>query len=215
MGGTKVCADCGKEKPVSGFPKRKANKDGLYSYCKVCSAARTAEYRRANPEKVAKQKAEHYANHRERILAEQAKYRAENPEKMAAQDAAKYLANREKILAKVAAYRTANPEKVAAVKAAWYEEHYEQVVVYRRNRRARERNAPGTHTAEDVQSQYDRQDGKCRWCGCEVGDNYHVDHVVPLSKGGSNWPSNLVVACPSCNLSKHSKHPMDFAGIML
>jgi 5-methylcytosine-specific restriction endonuclease McrA len=46
----------------------------------------------------------------------------------------------------------------------------------------------------------------------EVGDTYHVDHVVPISKGGSNDPSNLVVACAPCNLRKNDKLPHEFAG---
>jgi hypothetical protein len=75
-------------------------------------------------------------------------------------------------------------------------------------------NAPGTHTAEDVQAQYDRQKGRCYYCHKKLDDKYHIDHVIPLAKGGSDGPENLVVACQFCNLSKHDKHPMDFDGRM-
>ena len=31
---------------------------------------------------------------------------------------------------------------------------------------------------------------------------YHVDHVVPLMRGGSNDPDNICLACKPCNLAK-------------
>jgi 5-methylcytosine-specific restriction endonuclease McrA len=38
-----------------------------------------------------------------------------------------------------------------------------------------------------------------------------VDHVLPLSRGGSNGPENLQLLCPKCNLVKGSRHPDDWA----
>lgn len=92
----------------------------------------------------------------------------------------------------------------------------------RRQRRAREYDAPGSYTDSDVQAQYARQRGRCYWqtsesCkarGGKLGDDYQPDHVVPLILGGSNWPSNLVVSCSTCNYSKAGQHPMDWAGVM-
>jgi 5-methylcytosine-specific restriction endonuclease McrA len=77
-------------------------------------------------------------------------------------------------------------------------------------RRARKAKATGTHTADDILAQYERQSGACYWCDAEVGQDYHVDHVVPLSKGGSDGPDNLVIACPTCNLRKGAKMPDEF-----
>lgn len=34
---------------------------------------------------------------------------------------------------------------------------------------------------------------------------FDVDHIRPLSRGGSNWPDNLACACASCNRSKNDK----------
>lgn len=42
----------------------------------------------------------------------------------------------------------------------------------------------------------------CRWCGAYCKDDYHVDHITPLSRGGSNRIENICIACPKCNLSK-------------
>lgn len=44
----------------------------------------------------------------------------------------------------------------------------------------------------------------CSYCGKYTRDG-HVDHVVPLSKGGDDSLSNLVWACRACNLSKRDQ----------
>lgn len=53
-----------------------------------------------------------------------------------------------------------------------------------------------------------RFDFKCRYCGrsSEDGVKLHVDHVIPVSKGGTNEQSNLVAACQDCNLGKGDKN---------
>jgi 5-methylcytosine-specific restriction endonuclease McrA len=37
------------------------------------------------------------------------------------------------------------------------------------------------------------------------GSECHVDHVVPLARGGTHTRDNLATACPSCNISKGTK----------
>ena len=51
-----------------------------------------------------------------------------------------------------------------------------------------------------------RDDSTCYLCGkhCKPGD-IHLDHVIPLSKGGRHHPGNIRVACAYCNLSKGAK----------
>jgi 5-methylcytosine-specific restriction endonuclease McrA len=43
-----------------------------------------------------------------------------------------------------------------------------------------------------------------------LGRSYHVDHKQPVSRGGSNWPENLAVTCPTCNLRKSDKTEAEF-----
>jgi 5-methylcytosine-specific restriction endonuclease McrA len=40
----------------------------------------------------------------------------------------------------------------------------------------------------------------CCYCYKALGSDFHVDHIIPLSFGGTNNLSNLVLACPKCNL---------------
>ena len=42
---------------------------------------------------------------------------------------------------------------------------------------------------------------KCHYCGNKTID-LEIDHVIPLSKGGSNKQGNLVLACQKCNREK-------------
>lgn len=50
MAETKHCPQCKSVKPHAGFPARKSNKDGLYTYCRPCSTSRAKAYYLANHE---------------------------------------------------------------------------------------------------------------------------------------------------------------------
>jgi 5-methylcytosine-specific restriction endonuclease McrA len=53
-----------------------------------------------------------------------------------------------------------------------------------------------------------RDNFKCRYCGAMPGsDQLEVDHLIPVSRGGSDSPLNLVAACKKCNRGR-SDHPL-------
>jgi 5-methylcytosine-specific restriction endonuclease McrA len=56
-----------------------------------------------------------------------------------------------------------------------------------------------------VKSIGDKQQWLCVYCKCDVSQKYHVDHIIPLSKGGKHKPENIQVLCPSCNVRKSNK----------
>lgn len=85
----------------------------------------------------------------------------------------------------------------------WRQNNKEACIAYNRNRRARLIKAEGAHTIEDIKTLFDQQKGVCLICGCDLRvHGQHVDHMVPLVKGGSNSPDNLQLLCPKCNTSK-------------
>lgn len=86
---------------------------------------------------------------------------------------------------------------------------------YSRTRRARKRGASGSHTPKDVARIYAMQRGRCYWCDVALGPEWHVDHRMPLARGGGNGADNIVIACIPCNLRKHDKTPEEFAGVLL
>jgi 5-methylcytosine-specific restriction endonuclease McrA len=111
-------------------------------------------------------------------------------------------------------WRKLNAEKIAAdVKirgAKWKRENKERVRVHNRNREAVKKAAEGTHTAEDIKRLRDRQKDKCACCKTKLNGNGHVDHIIALSRGGSNWPKNLQLLCEHCNCTKHARDPVEF-----
>lgn len=77
---------------------------------------------------------------------------------------------------------------------------------FQHNRRARLKENGGSHTPKQIQEQFTRQKGKCYYCRVKM-EKYQIDHVVPVSKGGSNDISNIVLACPPCNQQKNDRLP--------
>lgn len=53
---------------------------------------------------------------------------------------------------------------------------------------------------------WDKSEGRCWYCGTQMNPfaDFHVDHVHPVSRGGSNSLANLVPACESCNMAKRA-----------
>lgn len=56
-----------------------------------------------------------------------------------------------------------------------------------------------------VRKMFSEQEGCCAYCRKDITGEYHVEHIVPLSGGGSNERDNLCLSCPPCNLVAGSK----------
>lgn len=108
------------------------------------------------------------------------------------------------------AYIHKNAEVVSIRKKAYYDTHPEQRRIEAHNRRARERAVGGKHTVKDVQDQFQRQKGKCYYCKTDLANGYEIDHIIPISRGGSNGIDNIVLACPGCNACKYAKLPHEW-----
>jgi 5-methylcytosine-specific restriction endonuclease McrA len=88
----------------------------------------------------------------------------------------------------------------------------EKKLFHQNNRRAKQLNAGGTFTTEQVKELYEKQHGNCAICfnGVEY-EEIARDHVMPLAKGGSNDISNIQILCYDCNSKKNSKDPIQYA----
>lgn len=55
------------------------------------------------------------------------------------------------------------------------------------------------------------QDGRCFYCTAKLSNTKSTtDHVIPISKGGTNEQSNMVVACKPCNNAKGDRTGAEF-----
>jgi 5-methylcytosine-specific restriction endonuclease McrA len=95
-----------------------------------------------------------------------------------------------------------------------YPERYKAII---HKRIALKNAAPGEYIADDVKRMYAEQDGMCAYCGIrifmDIPKDVHVDHVLPLSRGGTNYPDNLLLTCSTCNQSKGGRTVTEWASI--
>ncbi len=79
-------------------------------------------------------------------------------------------------------------------------------------RRARKRGAPLTEPVDRLLV-LKRYEGVCGICGEMVDPfDFHVDHIIPLSRGGDHSYANTQPAHPFCNHSKCGKLPEECGG---
>ena len=114
------------------------------------------------------------------------RWRARHPEEHKANTRADYARHSDQRNAQGAAYRLANPQ----VKTA-----------SRQRRRAREVGAEGSHASREWLELLGLYSWRCAYC--DASAPLHVDHAIPLFRGGTNYIENIRPACPPCNLRKH------------
>ena len=139
---------------------------------------------------------DYYKKNREMLILKARKYREKNPQ---------YAASYGKV------YWAQNRERLLKVNKEWIAKNPEKRKVIKRNREARKHWNGGTHTADDVVAILKAQRHRCAYCKKSIKNNYVIDHIVPLARGGSNDRTNIQATCPSCNQRKHARDPLDFA----
>lgn len=203
---SKRCSRCKIAKPVADFGIRVAALDGLHPYCKACVRA----YCKAR-----------YVKHAEQIKTQVREYRIRNAEEIKRRARAQYAADKPKFTARIARYYEQNRNDLAAaarerrvgrdkeaegvVRRAWRAANRDLRREQEHRRRAHKLGTmviPVTRAMLDAKVNYWGR--KCWVCS---GPFEAIDHVKPLSKGGSHILANLRPICGSCNSKKHSTWP--------
>lgn len=133
-----------------------------------------------------------------------------NPEKHKESKLKTYIKNKEKILIKRKEQRLKDPEKYNLAHIKWKTNNKEKYGACRQKIRAKRNSAPGNFTENDLKNIFNNQKENCVYCGASIIENYHIDHIYPLSRGGCNCKFNIQILCPSCNLRKADKNPSNF-----
>lgn len=202
----KPCIKCGTEKQPEEFAKDRKAANGLQSACRACQRAHYL----ANKEKLLAQSRARYLKNGEKLRAQNAAWKIKNKAKHLQQARDWYAANPERARAARAAWSAANRERKNAIRSAWYAANPGLRRTYKLNRRARELYSGGELSKGLGAKLFALQKGKCACCGKRLGKPYHMDHIVPLARGGLNIDSNIQLLRPECNMSKGKKEPIEF-----
>lgn len=84
-------------------------------------------------------------------------------------------------------WKKKNPSRLAHLKSRYY---------------ARRKNAEGSHSYEEWKELCIAFDWLCAYC--KKAYKLTKDHIIPLSKGGTDYISNIQPLCRSCNSKKHN-----------
>ena len=155
-------------------------------------------YREANAETIKTKKANYYQKN---ILAIKEKKRES------------YLKSRDKVLARAKTYREINKEAVQAKTKEWCKNNPERLRYLSAKKEAirRARKQGNATEAYDRDSIFKRDNGVCYLCFSEIDRelrhphpySFSIDHILPISKGGGDTPSNVKSAHLRCNMVKH------------
>ena len=126
--------------------------------------------------------------------------------------------------------RALTPEHRREYQRQWYAEnkqkHHDRMKRWRKNNpmKAREENRRKDHKKRGVAGKipkdihvrlFAEQMGVCVCCGAMLGDDYHLDHIMPIALGGTNDESNLQLLKAECNMRKGAMHPDEWRKILL
>lgn len=138
--------------------------------------------------------------------------------------------NREKEKLKSAEWRKANPEKAKKSSRSNYlkrreitkeynrkyrEANREQCRLWQNDRKARKRAGGGRLSRGYIKWLLIVQNNQCVTCRVNFDKaGYQLDHIVPISKGGTHCDANVWLLCPTCNKRKSNRSLSDFLAIL-
>lgn len=235
---SKTCSCCNKAQALEAFYKRSSASDGRMGTCKTCRAAYMAArrlqphirekerecaeraYAKADKQKrAAVAKALREANP-ERYRAYTNAYAARNREKMRERDRVRYTSNPDKEKARRSAAHKKAPEAGAARKKAWRIKNAATVRAYGRAwcqlnkekyalRKQQRRALLKTAAVFDIFTLKEAAQ-LCELRQTRTGFKWQIDHIVPLSKGGTHAYSNVQVVPAVWNAAKRDRHEERF-----
>ena len=210
----KDCRNCKQARPHEEFPANNRLKDGLDSWCRDCH-------------KVANKK---YAKSNRQLINERGKKRSKKItlETYAGtfcpyprvknccickltKPGTEFHKARRNFLDQLQSYCKSctsdlnNRPGAIARRKKWAEKNTEKLRQGTARYQKRKKEAEGHYKRKDIFLIYEKQLGRCKICREHLNGVFHIDHIIPLSKGGTNWPSNIQLLCPHCSQVKSNR----------
>jgi 5-methylcytosine-specific restriction endonuclease McrA len=161
---------------------------------------------RENPAKSVARVMAWQAKNREKINSKANAYYRENVEYLLARKKEIYNSDPERYRSYSRTWKELHPEKVKAKEKLWSQNNPEKLQTKKHKRRALKKSSLGSFTSDQWKKLVQSHNGRC--IDCNASGVMTVGHLVPLSKGGSNWIGNIKPQCVSCNSKQGSKvHP--------
>lgn len=108
-------------------------------------------------------------------------------------------------------WREKNPDKRKTYRNEYLKSHREFIYFLNRQRYYKRKNAKGFHTFEEWETLKKEYNYCCAMCGMQepFTDQYFQylteDHIIPLTKNGTNYIDNIQPLCHRCNSIKSNK----------
>lgn len=187
----KKCSKCKLDKDTDfDFHKNKSKPNGFAFECKVCKNQQDKIYRDTHKE--------YYKNYIHN-------YRKENKASLDTQKKEYIEKNKSAHIKRQNDWYERNKADVKARTSQYKKDHPKQYQMYNNKRVAlKKTQVSDSFQYNDIIAKYGNL---CVYCG---GEFEHIDHYIPLSKGGSHTLDNIRPACEKCNLRKSNKDPEEF-----
>lgn len=200
--------------------RRRANKKYNQSHRKE-NYSRTANWIQRNPEKHKEQVQRYRKKHKASIALKSkiwkqsesgristSKYRLRHKEQINRTISEWRKRNRDRVIKNQRNWLSRHPEKSFQYSKKYRTSHPEQVTKSSRARRELFKNIEGDFNLSEWEEICNKFQNRCLYCERD-SVKLTIDHVVPVSRGGSNYITNIQPLCKNCN-SKKGKKILDF-----
>ena len=185
----KQCSKCNKNVNTKNYYKHKEMADGLFGKCKDCCK----KYRMDNASNERRRAKQWQKKNKDRYKEYQKKWQKDNRN-----------------------YMTKKCNEYVKKRMSYDDEFKTRMNMRGKNREnlkratryyleGRTNKIPEKSPSKQLMKLFLIQEDKCIYCEKCIKEDRHIEHIIPLSKNGSNHIHNLALSCPECNNKKSTK----------
>lgn len=196
---SKYCSKCKELKLKEAFRNRSDKPHLLHSWCRACENRKHVEYNKSNPLKAVQY---NKSEKRKTVAAKYRKTESNLKSQIKYRFTESYKQSQEK-------YRTSYKGKLAQKARSHNRRLLDKL-------NSKEFKLTSKILDELIAANIAKYGGiTCVFCSMTLTPTtWTLDHIIPVSKSGTNKPDNLAVCCRTCNSTKHAKSAEEFKQYM-